>query len=124
MALSIRRVLVSNIFLKATALILGCMLWSILGEMFVATRWFKVPLGFYNTEQTAHIEAPESVWIQLKGKRSFLNHIDRTTLGAHINAQELKPGLNTIPLTHEQLLLPPALALRDYIPHNLVVTVR
>jgi hypothetical protein len=123
MYISVKNTLTSNICLKAAALIIGYALWSIIGETFPTTRWFSVPVYFYNIEQTRGLKAPETLWVQLKGKRSFLNFIDKEKLGIHIDAHDLKPGLNTLNLTAEHLLLPPALALSHYIPHNIIITV-
>ncbi len=123
MHVSIKKAFVSNVVLKGTSLILGYMLWSIIGETFPTNYWFKVPLCFYNVTTQQQPEGPEYVWVHLKGRRSLLSHIDTKSLAIHINAQELKSGPNSITLSHEHLFVSPALALNDYIPHNIVVTI-
>lgn len=122
MHISIKNALVSNVVLKGTSLILGYTLWSIIGETFPTSYWFKVPFCFYNVNAAQQPEGPEFVWVQLRGRRSLLSHLDAKNLGIHINAQELKSGPNNIVLSHEHLFVPPALALNDYMPHNIVVT--
>jgi hypothetical protein len=123
MAISLKRTLLSNTLLKVLALILGYTLWSILGETFPTTRWFKVPLCFYNTQPTKSVTAPETLWVQLKGRRSALNTLDSTNLAVHVDAQHLKVGPNGLALTAEHLLLPSPIALQEYTPQNILITV-
>ncbi len=113
----------STPFLKATAIILGFLFWTIIGDSFPSYRWVTVPVAFYNTSKSV-IEAPETVKVQLKGKRSQLRALDENQLAVHINAQELNDGPHQLEVTREMLLLPATISLGDIIPLNLAIKIK
>lgn len=112
----------STMFLKAMALIIGFLFWNIISESFTASRWFTVPVCFYNLSDR-NIEAPETVMVELHGKRAHIRAIDSSKLAAHIDASMLDAGPHQIIVTRDTLLLPPTIAVHASIPHMMLVTV-
>ena len=110
----------SRIFLKATSLVLGFFLWTIIGDLFIHRKWLTVPVCFYNTS-SKNIKAPESVMVELEGKRSHLKHIQDDTLALHIDAERLFDGSHHISITQEQLLLPSTVTVTTVIPQSIIV---
>lgn len=121
MHISIHRALDSRIFLKVSSLIIAYLLWSIIGESFSTTRWYQIPIVFYNIEENIKLTAPEYIWIQMKSKRSILSNIDTDNLALHINAQELKTGPNNVTVNEETLLLSANICVSNFIPQNVIV---
>lgn len=120
---SFRTALTSPIFLKASSLILGFLLWSSVSELFTRSLWVAVPLSFYNNKEGRKISSPETINVELSGKRSHIKHIDKNTLALHIDAQSLHLGDNHLTITREQLLMPPSIAVATVIPQKVVVRV-
>lgn len=118
---NIKHAIFSNIFLKSSALVIGYILWSILSEVYNTSVWLEVPLCFYNNITEAKITAPDSIKIQIKGKKNLLNYIDKDNLIAHIDTQGLKPGLNKVAITNENLFLSENILIANYVPNNLIV---
>lgn len=119
---NITQALLSNSFLKVSSLIIGYFFWVIIAQSRITSTWIKIPL-ICNTNETTTIQAPESVMVEVKGKRSFLQCLDKKTLAAHINAQNLQPGTYTYILNSENIPLPSALMLTRSIPLNIAITV-
>jgi hypothetical protein len=118
----IKEAIRSTMFLKAMALIIGFLFWNVISESFTASRWFTVPVCFYNkTDQT--IEAPETVMVELHGKRAHIRAIDPATLAVHIDASMLDAGPHHMIITRDALLLPPTIAVHTSIPHMIFVAV-
>lgn len=122
MHISVKQAFLGKSFLRVTALIIGYLFWSILCEAYTTSAWFSVPLCFYNNTGNVQIIAPDTVEIQLAGKRSQLSCLDVKHLAAHISVQELKSGPQAYVLTAEHLFLPPQIALISYKPNNLTIT--
>ncbi len=119
----LKQAVTSTFFLKATSLIIGFLLWSIISDACTGHTWVTVPLCFYNKKNLS-ITSPENLLVQLKAKRSFLKHLDTRTLAAHIDAQTLHVGPNTVHITEDLLFLPSTITIQDIIPHNILITVQ
>ncbi len=113
----------STILLKAVALIIGFLFWSTLRDSFTATKWLQVPVCFYN-RTSQQIEAPEMIWVELKGRRAHLRTLDIASLAVHIDMLTLHAGPNMIQVTADSLFLPTTIAVGDIVPHNILVTVK
>ena len=116
----LRSTLTSSLFLKVSSLILGFGLWSIMNDLFTQSKWFTIPVCFYNTE-SHHIKAPETVTLELTGKRAHLKRISSDTLAVHVDAKSLQQGDNLLRITHDLLLLPQTLAVTTVIPQSVIV---
>lgn len=117
-----RTALTSPIFLKATSLIIGFLLWSTVNHLFTQNVWLTVPVCFYNID-TLQIEAPETINVELTGKRAHIKQINPEVLAVHIDASRLKIGTQKIPITAKQLLLPSSISVTSIIPHPIIITV-
>ena len=82
----------------------------------------SVPLCFAASDEY-NITAPEKITVTLKGRRADLYTLDTTTLAAHINAEKLSCGKHGIILKENHLFLPYSIALAQYTPSNIVITV-
>lgn len=81
-----------------------------------------IPLCFYNTESISNLEAPETIYVTLYGKREDLISLDRKNMSAHIDARSLKQGTNYILLKEHYLCLPSTISIKSYTPAPLLVT--
>jgi hypothetical protein len=118
----IKNALTSSVFLKTTSLILGFLFWTILSDSFTQSIWLTVPLCFYNCS-TLKIQAPETIRIELKGKRAFLKQLPTQELAVHIDGKDFKPGTTKIEITPEMLLLPHSVIVGEVVPSACMVTV-
>lgn len=119
----LKQAITSTFFLKATSLIIGFLLWSIISNSCTTHTWITVPVCFYNKTNEL-FSAPATVLVELKAKRSFLRQLDRKNLAVHINAHTLQKGPNTIQLSSDLLFLPPSISIGEIIPHNILITVQ
>jgi len=120
----LKKILCSNAPLKAVALTLGYSFWHILGHGNAINIWLEMPLSFYEVPEHVTLHAPDTVAINLTGKRSDFYNLDKNKLAVHINAHKLLPGYNNISITAETLLLPDTIKLIDYKPSNILIEVK
>jgi hypothetical protein len=118
----LKNALTSPIFLKMMSLILGSLFWVIISDSFISSRWVTLPVCFYNSA-TKKITAPETIRIELKGKRTYLKQLPEKDLALHIDAQDLPTGSHKIEITKDLLLLPSSIILGESLPHSIMVTV-
>lgn len=83
----------------------------------------SIPLCFSELPDNYIINAPEKIAVTLSAQRSDLYALDRTSLSAHININKLLPGKHGIVLTEHHLFLPKNIALTNYKPINLCITI-
>ena len=111
----LKNTLLNNLTIKIISVIIGYCLWSFLGNLYTYTSTATVPVSFYNVPGNTEISAnPESLTIQLRGKKADLKHC--SDLALHINAKSLQPGDHKIVPTEEQLFLPKTINLLHYKP--------
>jgi len=104
-----------------SSVIIGATLWAILTESHQTQLQVNVPVCFYNVPEQCSIKAPERVMVTLMGKITDLRHLIVDELAIHINAEQLAPGLNSIDMTSQHLLLPPTINLVKYKPIHLLL---
>ena len=119
---ALRTSLTSPLFLKVTSLIIGFLLWSTVNHLFTYSTWVTVPICFYNVD-AKQIDAPESMNIELTGKRAHIRHINHDALAVHIDASQLTYGTHQLTVTSNQLLLPPSITATTVIPHTILITI-
>jgi len=117
-----RTALTSTIFLKASSLLIGFLLWSSVSELFPRTLWVVVPVCFYNKDNRI-ISAPEYVNIEISGKRAHIKRIDTRNLALHIDATSLQSGSNLLAITRELLYMPQSISILTTIPQKIMITV-
>ena len=66
----------------------------------------------------ATLSAPDTIRIQIRGKRTDLRMIAHENLAVHIDASTLADGRNSLAVTNETLLLPDSIKLVHYAPTN------
>lgn len=120
----IQKALLSNGFLKISSCIIGYLLWASLSDSHLSTIWVEVPLSFYNKHEKITIEAPETIQVELKARRSVLYNLEKANLAVHINAQELKEGPNCCVINQSSMLLPSFINVNTYKPGNIVINVK
>jgi len=120
----LKKILYSNAPLKAIALMLGYSFWYILSHGHTATVWLDVPLSFYATPSHLSLHAPDTIAVNLAGKRTDLYNLDKNQLAVHIDAHKLSPGHNNLSITAETLFLPETIKLVHYKPSNILIKVQ
>jgi hypothetical protein len=119
----LKNTILNNLTIKIFSLIIGYCLWSFLGRVYLQINTIQVPICFYNVPCNREISAyPESIEIQIRGKRSDLRQC--SDLALHIDAQSLALGEHKISPEDDQLFLPKTVTMIHYKPHmiNLLVT--
>jgi hypothetical protein len=119
----LKNTILNNLTIKIFSLIIGYCLWSFLGSIYLQTNTVHIPICFYNVPNNRDISAqPETITIQLRGKRSDLKQC--SDLALHINAQSLTVGQHKIIPEDDQLFLPKTVNMVHYKPLtiNLQVT--
>lgn len=121
MLLKLQNLLRYNASLKVSSVIIGIALWALLSESHQAYIQVRIPVCFYNVPEQYGIKGPEMVTVTLKGRISDLRHLNTEELAAHINAEHLAQGLNSIDMTSQHLLLPPTINLVKYKPIHILL---
>jgi hypothetical protein len=113
----------SNSFcIKISALCMGYSLWFYTGQLYSSSQWIQVPLCFYNIPEHTRIQAPETVWVELTGKRMHVRTLDINTLAIHVNAQAYTPGKQAYNVTAQDLFLPASIAITACKPAVITIT--
>src|SRR5579872_2023577 len=119
----LKKLLLSNAPLKIISLFLGYSLWYVASLNQTVTLSMDIPLCFNTMQESYAINAPETINIQLQGKRSALHCIDQKELAAHIDITKLLPGKHGIILNERHLFLPSTISLVQYTPANISITI-
>ena len=118
----IKNTILNNLTIKIFSLIIGYCLWTFLGSMYLQTNTIHVPVCFYNVPAQKEISAqPESITVQIRGKRSDLKYC--SDLALHINAESLIPGQHKIVPSEDQLFLPKTVTMVHYKPLAITLSV-
>ncbi len=121
MRLHLKAIVLDNAPLKIISLILGFTLWYIFSQEQTINLWLDVPISFYNISEQMTIHCPETITINIAGKRIDLRHLNRQHMATHINAQNLPQGRSNITITPDLLFLPNPVKLLHYKPSNITV---
>jgi hypothetical protein len=121
--LLLKNLFCSNALLKIICLVLGYSFWYIASFDQTITIHINVPLCFTATAENYRIDAPETIAITLCGKRSDMYALEKESLAAHIDINNLVPGNHGIMLTEHHLFLPKSITLVHYKPSNLSLTI-
>jgi len=119
----IKRVLLNNVQLKIFSLILAYGSWSMINKSHADDVWIEAPVCFYETAQGLKIAAPDSIKINLTGKRADLRLLDTQSTAIHIDSRTLKKGENKIALSDKQMMLPGTIKVTGWAPSHLDVKV-
>lgn len=84
----------------------------------MASSWLTVPVCFYNIPSYAKLTAPDTIRVQIRGKRTDLRMLAHENLALHIDVSKLSQGRNFLAVTNETLLLPDSIKLVHYAPIN------
>lgn len=119
----LKNMYLSNAPLAIISLLLGYSFWYIASYDHRVSLQLTVPLCFSELSEKYVIDAPEKIAVKLTAKRSEFYALDRNTLAAHINIDKLLPGKHGIVLAEHHLFLPKNIALTQYKPANLCITI-
>jgi len=120
----LKRALLNNVPIKLFSLILGYGLWSIISQSHVDDRWVDIPVYFCQTAENLHVKAPETVKINISGKRSDLRNLDRNDVAVHIDTRTLAAGKNTVALSDRHLIIPENVQVTGVAPTHVDVNVK
>jgi hypothetical protein len=123
MQLNLKNILLNNNSLKLLSLFFGFGLWYILSQPQHVHVNITTPVCFYNSA-TRKIEAPESIDLELVGKRSDIKRLSRKNLALHLDAQQLHEGEQHIIINEQHLFLPASIKLVNCTPSHLIINVK
>jgi hypothetical protein len=122
--LNTQTLITNNLTLKAVSLIMGYTFWFIWSQTQTTAYSLDVPLCVYNVPESAHIEAPETVSVQIAGKLQDIYHLDLDNLAVHIDGATLHEGSNQCIVKNEQLFVPDSIKMIHYAPSNILIAYR
>ena len=114
MQISLRTILLNNTTLKISSLVIAFTGWSILHENSRVTLTTSAPVSLYHIPEGVTFKAPEKIQITLSGTPALIRQLDLNDLTLHLDGASLHEGLNHIPFSEAQLLLPPHVNLVHY----------
>ena len=120
----LKKALLNNVQIKLFSLVLGYGLWSIVNQSHADDMWMDIPLCFCETAKTMNVDAPETVKINLTGKRADLRVLDRNGVAVHIDTRRLSAGKNIIALSDRQVLLPETIQITGWAPTHVNINVK
>lgn len=123
MQLNLKNILLNNNSLKAFSLFFGFGLWYILSQPQQIHVNITAPVCFYNNATTT-IEAPESIDLEISGKRSDIKRLSHKTVAVHLDAQQLHEGEHHIIVNEQHLFLPASIKLVNCTPSHLIINVK
>ena len=118
---TLKNLISNNLLIKVIAFVFGYSLWALFNCAQLSTMQYDVPVSFFNTNQAMVLHAPETIRIELRGKRNALHSIDTKTLAVHLDASRFHEGANPVVLESESLFLPKNITMVHYTPSNLVI---
>lgn len=121
--LKLKNLITKNAPLKIVSLFVGYSFWFVFGHAQTITTAITVPLCFYGAQDNMTIQAPDTVRIELSGKRSIMQTVDLKSLAIHVDARELLAGTQPIEISQKSLFLPESIKLVHYTPAQIMVTV-
>lgn len=119
----LKKILTNNVQLKLFSLILGYLCWSIVSQSHTDNIWIDAPVCFYETADNQQIHAPETIKINLTGKRCALRAIDRKSTAVHIDTHDLKLGKHVIALSERNMLLPETVQVIGWAPTHVPIKI-
>lgn len=121
---TIKSVVLSNTPLKIISLMLGFACWYLISQNQIVKIWVHVPVSFHGVPDHQTLECPETIAVNLAGKRADLYALDREHLAIHIDAPSLVQGKNMVTVTPNTLFLPDTIKLIHYKPSNVLVDLK
>ena len=122
-AANLKNLCLNNAPLAIISLLLGYSFWYIASYNQIVTLQLDVPLCFSALPAHVTVHAPEKITITVSGPRANMYCVEEKTLAAHVNINKLLPGKHGIILTEQHLFLPKNIALTNYKPANLCITI-
>ncbi len=120
----LRRILPGDIALKAAALGLAALLWS-LSSLFAGSsiRWVTVPVEFSSVPQDMQISQPstQTVQVRLRGSPWILDSVALTAVVARFDLSGAVEGSLSLNVQQAALNLPPGLVLEGVAPPRISV---
>lgn len=123
MKLQTSTIILSNMPLKIISGILGFAFWYIFSQGQTISIWLDVPICFHDVPEYITIHCPETITINIAGKRTDLYALDCKHLAVHLNSQHLSPGKKLLTITSHSLFLPETINLLHYKPSNVLIEI-
>ena len=102
------------------AFIIGYSLWAYKATDQKLTKWFTIPVCFYNDKQ-AQLQAPEFIAIQLQATRSSLQRLNVKQLSLNIDCESLINGPNVLTNYESFLFLPTDIKVLQWSPSTIEI---
>ncbi len=124
MKLSLKNVVLNNVPIKVFSLIFGYLAWSVISYSHADSTWVNVPVCFSSSETAMQVMAPETIKINLAGKRCDLRLLDTNATAVHIDTRDLRNGEQSIELSETHVLIPDSIQVVGFAPTHINVTVK
>ena len=120
---NLKKIIFGNVSLKIISLILGYSFWHAMSYNHNVNLWLAVPLCFHDVPENLEMQSPETIKINITGKRTDIYALDQKNLAVHIDGHYLQPGKNHLTITGETLFLPNTIKVIHYKPSNVTIDV-
>jgi uncharacterized protein (TIGR00159 family) len=111
---------------KILAVAAAAGLWMAVAGQYNAEIALTIPVEYQRLAPTIELrgDVPASVTIRLRGPQLALDAVRASQVRARVSLEQVREGLNYIPLTTQQITLPPGVELTDIRPALLTLQVR
>jgi len=112
-----------NLGLKFLAVVLGTLLWFIVGGKFVVERRVQVALEFRNIPPTLELTGtpPGTVDARLRGTSGQLSSLGRGDVVAYADLTGAQPGMRLFTLRTDQVMAPAGVEVEQLFPASLAL---
>jgi YbbR domain-containing protein len=112
-----------NLGLKCLAVVLGTLLWFIVGGEFVVERRVQVALEFRNIPASLELTGtpPSTVDARLRGTSGQLSRIGRGDVVAYVDLNGAQPGMRLFTLRTDQVTAPAGVQVEQVFPAALAL---
>ncbi len=97
---------------------MGYILWLHLGAYAVVSHTIKMPVYFYNTNDTEKNVVPEHVTVTIQGPRHVMRNLAEDDYGVFVNAQDARKD-SPLLLKRAHLFLPTSINVVSFSPHKI-----
>jgi diadenylate cyclase len=122
-----KRVFARNLGTKALSVVIACAAWlAVLGSQAETfTRTFTVPIVYSNLPPDLWLDEPKAheATVTLSGSSRTFRQLDVSTLALSVDLSHIAPGEQRLPLTEDQLHLPPEMDIYRIDPATASVSV-
>ena len=113
--------LVSNFHLKATSVLLACLLWGAINGEPQSVAVFKVPLIFRNYPKGIEVtgDTINTLDVRVTASASIVKRIDTADISAYVDLSDWSLGERTYPISSQNVIVPYGVRIVRIIPNQI-----